>query len=796
MNAKTTIGLVVALAIAVAGVWWAHSSGSRGKGAPEAPKAKKLLDPPLEELRGFEIKIGSEPALVFEMQDDKWRMTAPVNWPSEVTNVSGDAAKIKDLEYIQAYSKDDPDRPTNEMTSLDNPLRIVKLTDKDGKSYVVKIGSRQTLSKKTYVQREGSDTIYLVDADLNNDMRKGLADYRGKRVADFNQSDAVRVEVSGEQQYTLVKSEGRWTIDSPVKGRADAAKVNAMLRATSGLSVLKFVDDAPQNPRPYGLAAPRLRVAVTTETKTPKAAPATSAPASGPAEPEYELKTKVVRLAFGGKAEKESFAKLDEEGLPTVFQVSEDAVNQVAPSLGDIRDKKVTSLLTNRVQKIVVSAGDEAVTLTKAGGQWGMVLNLTVGQSVPAEFAAVDDLLKAVRDLTATGFEAEELPTFGLAAPRATIELAAEGQLEPERLTIGGLTASKTGAYVRNDREGLVAVVKAESAEALAVKPTAFLGRDLLRFTASPASKIDLIRQGQPLELVRREGEWWFTAPISGKAEETAVGNILSDLSGLRGRQAVGRAADSAQFGLDSPEVIVKVTVDSPPMAVKKAPRPADTEPATQPGVEPAQPSSQPASQPTTQPAAQGVEEFEMVPQPPVVHVLRAGRHDGKVYAMVEGGISVCEVDAKVLDDLEAELLDTRVTVLNPAEVRRAAFSGQATFTFEKSGTDWVLVDEPSFQADAAKVSNLLNALRDLKAKRYVKYNGANPAEYGLDRPAVAVTVETEAGQTTGLLISSTGPQGGDRYAATTAANDRVFVVAADDVAKIAKQVQDFRKGS
>ncbi|HVP13026.1 MAG TPA: DUF4340 domain-containing protein [Phycisphaerae bacterium] len=783
MNAKTTIALVIALAIAVAGIWWAQSSKTAAKRAPETAEPKQLLDPPLGELRGFEIKTGAEPAVVFEMRDNKWRIIAPIEWPADDAGVNNDATKIKSLTYVKTYPKGDPDRPTNEQTSLEAPLKIVKLTDKDGKSYVIKIGATQALSKRTYVQREGSDTIYLVDGDLAADLRKSLSDYRSKRIAEFNQADAVRVEVTGDRQYTLVKSDGRWTIDSPVKGRADVAKISSMLKALSGLSVQKFVDDAPKSMRPYGLDPPRLRVAVTTEIKTPK--PATSQPASAPAAPEYDVTTRTIQIVLGGVAEKEVFSALASGGKPAVFTITEDSANQAVPPLDELRDKKVTNIQTNRVQQITVLSGGSSVRLTKADGNWQMT-TLAAGETpVPAESAAVDDFLKALRELTATGFEATELPTFGFASPRATIELMLEGQLEPERLIVGGLTSSKTGAYVRNEREGFIAVVKVEAADAMIVRPTSFMSRQLLTFTNSMASKLVLGRGSETCEVAKEQGEWKFVLPIQGQAEVAAVNNIVTDLANLRGRQVVALAADAGKYGLDAQAVTARITVDMPPMRVKK--------PTTQPA---AQPTTTSPAEMATPPATQPVEEFEMVPQPPRVSTIFVARHEGKVYAMIEGGATICEVDAKVLDDLETELFDTRVIGLDATQARRLEIAGETSFAFEKSGKDWLLAGEPSFQTDATKITNVLTALKDLKTKRYVKYTGANLPEFGLDKPAIKVTFEMETGQVVTLSISSKGPQGTERYASTSAAPDRVFVITADDAAKFTKQVQDFRRGS
>jgi hypothetical protein len=179
------------------------------------------------------------------------------------------------------------------------------------------------------------------------------------------------------------------------------------------------------------------------------------------------------------------------------------------------------------------------------------------------------------------------------------------------------------------------------------------------------------------------------------------------------------------------------------------------------------------------------------------VHTLIVNRGpEAKVYAMTEGGSTISEVDGKVLDDLEAELLDTKVVSLEPSEVRELAFGGKDAFSFEKTGENWKLAGEPSFQVDAAKVTDALNTLRDLKAKSYVTYSGANLADYGLASPALTVRAVTEAGAQVELMMSDKGPGGDDRYATLSTSKDRVFVLGSSDVGKFKKQPKDFQVGT
>lgn len=763
MNPKTTIGLVVALLIAVVLVWWAQTTTPPEVSVEKPSGPIALFDPPLEDLTSFELQSADGAKFVFAQSENKWQMTAPVAGSAEYAKVNGDALKIKDLQCARVYRAGDKDRPGAAVSKLDQPLRSVRLTDKSGKTVVVKIGAAQAITQKTYLQKEGDETIYLADADLNKELRRALSDYRSKRITDFNQNDAVRVEMGGEKQYTLVKSDAKWTLEAPVKGRADAAKIGNLVRAASNITASSFVEDAPKSLRPYGLDAPRLRLAVTTETKKPK--PQTQPATTQPTPPEFDIQTKIVRLAFGGTVGDKAFAMIDDGANSAVFEIASSVIDQVAPSLDDVRDKQIVVADTRRIQKIGLSAGAESVELVRDGGRWQIV---EVSGRIDAEFAAVDDLLKALRELKATGFETTLSPVQGLEAPRASIQLAIEGQVEPVQLAVGGLTPSKTGAYLRNIGEGFIAVVKAETIDALMVRPIAFRNRELVRFDRSQVVKMELRRGADTCIVAQDGGVWRFTSPVAGRAEETAVNNILTDLSNLRGRRVVGTAAEAAAYGLDRPVVRAVLTVQPPP----KMPPPPTTQSAT------------------TEPAGPVLPE----PQPPVNHIVLVARQAGKTYAMMLGGGVVCEIDAKVLDDLEAELLETAVTSLDAAKVRSFSIAAEDRFVFEKKGSDWQLAGEPSFATDATKVTTALDALRDLRVQRYVKYAGANPAEFGLDQPPIVVTVQIEGAEPIVLHISAKGASEKDRYASVSTAPGRVFTIKAEDATKFAKGVLDFRK--
>ncbi len=769
MNQKTTYIILVAALLAAVGVWIASPRGEEKKPTSKTEESRKLIDPAPSDVTGVEIDIPGKPAMAFAKVENKWRMTSPIKTPAQGSSVDAAANQVRDVTYVQVFKSGDAERPSNELTGLDKPSRV-KLTGADGKAWIVKIGNEVPASRQTYVQREGDDAIYVAQGEIRRSIEKSLSEFRDLRIADFPINEAVKIESTGEDHFVLAKSGDGWTIESPIRGRADKNAVEGLLRSLNQLYTPGFVDDAPKNLAIYGLATPTSKVVVTCEKKVPK--PSTQPASTQPTPPEFETKTYTVVLAVGAKMPGDKrFARLETAETPSVFQATDASLKNILQPLTGIREKSLAKIDANRVNRLWISGPEGSIELAKAGGVWEFASAPPSGiVSKAAEFAAVDDLLKGIRDLNASGFESasDGLADYGFNPPRATLQLTVEGTPAPIKLLIGKPTPSGTGVYVKNEGDDTVAVVKTDAADALAVGPLNFVSRDLLRFDRTRASRLEVDRGGANVALSPKDGVWRFASPIDAAAEAGAVSNVLADLSTLRARKVVGTRAQAAQFGLDKPQISVKLVVDPPAKPAPTTTQATDTQPA----------------EPT---------------KPPEVFTLIASKKDGKAYVSVGGADTICEVDPRVFDNLDAELLDRRIVptaISNAAAVTMDRSDGKP-FTLEKSGDHWTLAGESTFGVDPAKVNALVQAMSELKAERYVSYQATDLASYGLDKPLIAVTLKTADGGTTELRISAKGPDGdtaGRRYG-TIVGSNRVFVISKDEAGKFDKDVKSFQVG-
>jgi len=770
MNQKTTVILSLLVALAGVAVYFAQVSSVRTPPADLGPRS--LFEPKPTDITRLELAAAGKPAVVFEKKNDAWQLIEPTAGAADAARVSGEIERLTGLQTSRSYGKDDKDRPSEDLTRLQEPAFVAKLTSKEGKATTIRVGKPVLMARETYLQLEGDERLYIVKGDLSTEMHADLDWFRDLRVANFEAASAVRLSIGAKQPIVLAKSDGsKWTIESPLRARADAAAVQDVLTALSSARAVKYVSDKGENAARYGLDKPRLTVSVDVEKKTPRTPPPGSTqPAS---QPEFDVEKSTYTVQLGTSYETNVYARLEGTRQGGVFTLPQSTADRLSADLNKLRDKRLVSADMNKTSKLKISGPAGEVELEKRDGLW-RINRPEMPDAARAEFAAVDDVLKTLRDLKANAFEDADAgltPAYGF-EKGTKVELCAEGEVDPVQLTVGAATRGGTGVYVRNDRDQSIAVVRSEAAAALQVSPTAFIDRVMLTLNRDQVDQVELTRSGMTRTLSKTAGEWRLSAPLDAPTEPQVITDLLADLSALHARRIVGTAADLAKFGLDQPVVKVGVRVQAP------AP-PAASQPA--------------ASQPGSAPASQAAPP----PPPPESHVLVASRKDGKAYVFVEGGSKIAEVDDKIVRDLTAEPHQHKVATMDTSQLAaiELKYPDDRTMLFEKKGADWTLEGEPGFKADEVKLRPIADALRDLQTDEFAAYRSDKFADFGLTAPAIAVTIRTEH-DSKQLLIAAQGPAGdasGRRYA-TIAGSGKVFLIGVIDVKKFEKTLKDLEK--
>lgn len=815
MNTKTTLILAI-LAVAVAAcLFFVVKPWETPVGGPvEEVKttAKPLFDPKPTDVDRVEVLVrGEQSARVFKKETDGWMIHAPTTAPATEWEITSNIVdKVGNLKYLKEYPVGDKDRPDDNATRFNNPVATVKLMKGDKVLAELVVGSSLPTGKGNFVKRGGSDVIYESQDSLADTFDKKVSTYRNKRILNVKLDEVKEIAATGLSAYKLVKSGFDWLIEQPERGRADKMAVESNIaNPLIGLYVSDFVDDAPGSYRVYGLDEPRLALTLkSSKTVPPKAKPGDPNTKPADTQPSTE-EVESVLLVGGSTGENNYYARL--KSAPWVFTLSSSTVDNFSKKVSDLRDKALAKVESAKVIKVVSKTPDGEMTLAKLQGKWSFA------DGTVCDATAVDDLIKALADLKATDFvdASKLLMPLDWSKPRASVTVTQEGQVNPVTVLVGAASSSGKMVYVKNAAEDAVAAVREDQVTQLLAGPLAYGDRQVLQFPRERATKLEITRAGaETVTLKQEKNVWSMVSPVQTSVDADAARNLMQDLSTLRAKSIVGK--DKKAFGLDSPAVTLAVyveplTADPKVKVASTAPaatKPAATKPATtQPGKKPTKDQQNPkatemlekliverkASE--SQPA--GEKSAATEPPPPTVYRLMLSQKAGKTYACRADRDLVYELESKIYDDATAEMHERQVAKLDTATVTDLTLVvGGAELSFRKSGDEWTYVADPVLPIDKTKVDEVLNAIRDLKTHRYVAYQAADMAKYGLGGQVDRVSVVADAGKRIEILLSAGGPVGDSdksRYAALSGSK-AVFLLKGEQVDKFSKKLDDFEK--
>lgn len=261
-------------------------------------------------------------------------------------------------------------------------------------------------------------------------------------------------------------------------------------------------------------------------------------------------------------------------------------------------------------------------------------------------------------------------------------------------------------------------------------------GRVLVSFVRDKVERLEVERQGKRVVLERKpgaEGElrsFRVTAPYQAAADADTVDRLLGELEWLSARRTLDSlsAEDEKNFGLSAPRYRISYTV--------------------------------------------GRER----------HVLELGKpdvHGESVYARLDRAPRAYVVPKTVLDVLQHAPADYRdkqlISDLTVAWVRKVVLSaGGASMELSKEGDRWWLSVAPRGYGDGRRIDQLLHAVSELRAARYLEPSEHEKAEAALATPDVRMEIrvvpdesrEDKRAQSYTLLVGGPcGAHADERYA-------------------------------
>jgi hypothetical protein len=370
------------------------------------------------------------------------------------------------------------------------------------------------------------------------------------------------------------------------------------------------------------------------------------------------------------------------------------------PLLGSI-PKELTKISYNR-------DGSEELAFAKTGDNWQM----TRPVNAPVEKYQVQAVAD---DLKGAGYRAkfEPEPTGGKSAtatgtdrPRNVVKFTDDAGRET---TVSFGKSTVDGVYATLNGGKTIYLLDKNPVPSLQQEPDKFRNKTLKEIDTNKITALTVATPENTVTLAKSGDKWLVTAPISARANEATVNEILNEFRAVRANTFSTLNKETA--GLARPAVSVTAYVSDAP------PAPASTTPATQAA------GTRPAGTPVT---------------------LQIGLYTdlikkNAVYAGLADNPEVFTLRAEAFTKLNRELKDLRDTAVTPAPVANASDftvttgTGTTLAASRKDGK-WTITAPVSVPGDSFAIGDFLGALRDLRAIRFVD-NAGNLAAIGLDPP-------------------------------------------------------------
>jgi hypothetical protein len=228
---------------------------------------RDLLHVKRDEVKTLEI-TGPQGAYALA-RDDKgeWAFTAPVKSRAGRWSVDGLLGALENLRMESVAAENAADAKP---FGLDTPSRTVTLGLGGGARKTLEIGGPAG-DKKHHARVAGTPLVAVVAGAVVDDLAKGMAELRAKRLLDVATSDVEGFETEADgAKRAYAKSTGKdkdgletttWKRTAPDAKDLDTTKVQDALFAIGGLEIQEFID-APAALAGYGLDHALLKVSL------------------------------------------------------------------------------------------------------------------------------------------------------------------------------------------------------------------------------------------------------------------------------------------------------------------------------------------------------------------------------------------------------------------------------------------------------------------------------------------------------------------------------------------------------
>ncbi len=303
-------------------------------------KEERLFDLTWEKIESIDIESGKE-RIRLRREGDSWRITDPVNAMADGEVVADLLTTMK----LMAVKKVVDEKGENRSYyRLDEPQGRIKLNMGKDSAIELRIGKRSPVGYSVYVMRGDQGRIVLVEAGIEQYIRKRPQDWREKRLLLLKEKDIESIKIKGQHGRVLLERKGdEWELVYPIRERVDREEVFSYIYRVGGIRAVEYPGISMKE---AALDRPGLEI-------------------------EIGLKNGEKKHLVMARKGKRVYAALREKG--EVVRVEEGSWNDAAKRAIDFRNRRIFDLDPARIRSIEIVKGYGKIVVKKDGEGWKIV---------------------------------------------------------------------------------------------------------------------------------------------------------------------------------------------------------------------------------------------------------------------------------------------------------------------------------------------------------------------------------------------------------------------------------------
>lgn len=407
--------------------------------------------------------------------------------------------------------------------------------------------------------------------------------------------------------------------------------------------------------------------------------------------------------------------------------------------------RRIIKFDRDKANAITIKTPESKIEMTKKDDTWFLeapVKDRADTMAISQLFTSLE-LLKydAIVESGGKGADKDQMKDFGLSNSDTRIRVT--GADKPVELLFGKESAVEGKSYVKIDGSSAVYVISNDLKNQLSKKPDEFRDKKLTNLAVGKVSRAVLKTAAGEIEVEKKEGHWSLVRPLKTRADDARIGDLISQAVTARIETFLADGANAAAYGLEQPRGSLSIY-------------------------------------------SEGKEE------PVVLNIGASLKEDPDkegTYAKLSSRESVVMLPKSIETLLETKPNDLRDKSLLRFEediVDRIAIvpAGKSALMLARDKEKWVRKAEVDQLIDSGSATRMLQNLKGATISNFVADVATELPRYGLDNPALKVTLssyssentaETKAGERPIVTVLFGNVEGAEVYAKL---DDEPFVVA------------------